>query len=112
MKNKNIEQIISQVREIFLLPENTIPKGKPNSYEITMSKQNNNLPHSIRYFNPDGYAQFDIDCDDHGNRKKHNYPNHNGAHKHIWTDTREDQESLTNEELLSIILRTGYKFFN
>ena len=90
---------ISQIRGIIFMPKNgTDVIGKPNSYKITMSKKDKTKPHSIRHFDSTGKVDIDIDCNDHGNSDKHNYPKHNGAHKHIWNPNRQDQEPLTDEE--------------
>ena len=111
----SIKQIISHFREIFLFTEiidkyeQLPPKGEPNSYA---KKQ---LPNGrivqIRYYGPDGYVYCDYDFDDHGYKENHNYPKHNGAHKHICTpDIKIDEtfhgirRPLTDEEYIKYVL--------
>ena len=85
--NNIYRQLISHIREIFLLQEivdeyEQLPyKGEPNSFVKKETPDKRII--QIRCYGPDGYAYCDYDFNDHGYKESHNYPKHNGAHKHI-----------------------------
>lgn len=104
--NINNAKASSNNDEALFMPFNHVKglpiQGTPNSQEKRYD--NNGNIDQIRCFGNDGYVLYDYDFDDHGYPNKHNYPKHNGAHKHKWGRTEDgfpthgDHEELSDED--------------
>ena len=113
--NNIYKQVISRIREIFLFTEiideyEQLPsKGEPNSYAKKQTPKGDII--QIRCYGSDGYVYCDYDFNHHGYPESHNYPKHNGAHKHVCTPDKVIDETyhgirqpLTDEEYVKYVL--------